>query len=423
MRESVYWYSRRAPQPPRRLTEAIRTDVVVVGGGVAGLSCAQRLRAAGLDVVVVERGFCGAGASGKSSGFITPASEIELRSLIASHGPAEAGRIWSLALSGVELLRANVHNLALECDYQVQDSLFVANKDRHSRAVRAEHEAREQLGHPSRLYAASEVPQVLGTDSYAAALRYGETFSIDPYAYCQGLRRRLEADGVQIYEDTHVTALRGDGVDTPHGTVRARHVVVCADRFIPALGAFQREIYHVQTFLAMSAPLSEEDLRRLFPSGCTMTWDSDLIYSYFRVAEGNRLLLGGGDLLHTYARAPAKDLMRFARRACAYFKAKFPYVALKVEFAWSGMLGVSKDLLPIMGPDPVHDTIWYAGAATGLPWAAALGAYAAERITAARSDFDAVFSPARKFVIGPRMQAWLSTPLTYAISNGIAKYR
>jgi glycine/D-amino acid oxidase-like deaminating enzyme len=148
-----------------------------------------------------------------------------------------------------------------------------------------------------------------------------------------------------------------------------------------------------------------------------------LIYSYFRVADRNRLQLGGGDLLHTYASVPPRNLIRAVRRACAYFRARFPYVDLKIECAWSGMLGVSKDLLPIMGPDPVHDTIWYAGAATGLPWAAALGAYAAERITDARSDFDALFSPAREFVIGPRMQAWLSTPLTYAVCNGIAKYR
>ena len=53
---------------------------------MAGLTCAQFLREGGLSVALLEKGFCGAGASGKSSGFITPASELELSELIAHFG-------------------------------------------------------------------------------------------------------------------------------------------------------------------------------------------------------------------------------------------------------------------------------------------------------------------------------------------------
>lgn len=423
MKQEVYWHGRRAPQAPRRLSGDLQADVAVVGGGVTGLSCAERLRAAGVSVALVERDFCGAGASGRSSGFVTPASEIELRSLVSSHGSAEARRIWEFVCSGVEVLRANAREPGFECEYEVQDSLYVANPGLHSDSARAEHEARAELGYPGRLYAGAELAQVLGTSRYKAALRYGGTFSIDPYAYCQALRRRLAAQGADIFEQSPAVELRAGGVATPDGALRAPQVVVCTDRFIPELGALRHEIYHVQTFLGMSQPLAEGALRGMFPSGPTLTWDSDLVYSYFRAAGGNRLLLGGGDLLHTYAHAPPRSLARFARRALAYFHDKFPGIELKLDSVWSGMLGVSKDLLPVMGPDPARDTLWYTGAATGLPWAAALGVYAAERILHGRSDFDAAFSPARRFVIGPRLQAWLSTPLAFALSNGIAKYR
>jgi gamma-glutamylputrescine oxidase len=421
MKQAVYWYSRREPHAARRLAGEVRADVVVVGGGMMGLTCAQRLHAAGLSVALVERDSCGAGASGKSSGFITPASEIELGSLLAHHGPQEARKLWEFVSSGVELIRANFRDHAFACDFQVQDSLYVANKGRRAKHVREEHEARVELGYPSRFYEGADVLQVLGTSRYAAGVRHGGTFSIDPFAYCQALRDLLEARGVAIFEGSAVTRLRADGVDTAHGSVRARHVVVCTDRFLPELGALEDEIYHVQTFLGMSSPLPQEQILGMFPDGLAMTWDSDLVYNYFRVAGPDRLLLGGGDLLHTYAHSPASSLAGFARGSRAYFEHKFPGVVVDLEFVWSGMLGVSKDLLPVMGADRVHDSIWYAGAATGLPWAAALGVYAAERIIDARRDFDELFSPDRKFVIGRRMQAWLSTPLTFAISNGIAK--
>ena len=418
----MYWYARRAPGVAKTLVREVRADVAIVGGGVAGLSCAQRLRAAGVSVVVLERDFCGAGASGKSSGFVTPASEIQLGSLIASRGREEARRIWDFVCSGVEAIRANILAHELDCDYEVQDSLFVANDGAGWRAVQAEHRARLELGYPSRLYDARALPEVLTTTRYAGGVRYGSTFAIDAYAYCQELRDVLVSQGVRIFEGSRVTRLDADGVEAAAGRVRAGHVVVCTDRFIPELGALGRDIYHVQTCLAVSSSLSEADVHKVFTSDRAMTWDSDLVYRYFRMIGGNRLLLGGGDLRHTYARAPMARMDPFVRRASAYLRAKFPDLAVRVEYAWPGMLGISKDLLPIMRPDPVHDRIWYVGAATGLPWAAALGVYAAERILTGRTDFDDAFSPERKFVIGHRLQAFLSTPLTFAISHGIARY-
>jgi gamma-glutamylputrescine oxidase len=289
--------------------------------------------------------------------------------------------------------------------------------------VREEHEARRAAGYAGTLFVDHDVARVLGTDRYISALRFGGTFSIDPYAYCQGLRAVLEANGVAIHEASPVTRLGADVVASPQGSVRAEHVVVCADRSIPALGALASEIYHVQTFLGISEPLSAAALRRVFPAGAVMTWDSALIYSYFRLAEGNRLLLGGGNLLHTYASRPPHSLEPFARHAREQFESAFPDVQVRIESAWSGMLGVSKDLLPILGADPRRASICYVGAATGLPWAAALGRYAAERILDGRRDFDAAFSPARRFFIGPRLQALLSTPATFALSHAVTRCR
>ena len=53
------------------LSSDIKTKVAIIGGGMAGLSCAQKLNEAGVEVVLIEKDFCGSGASGKTSGFIT----------------------------------------------------------------------------------------------------------------------------------------------------------------------------------------------------------------------------------------------------------------------------------------------------------------------------------------------------------------
>lgn len=422
MPPNVYWYTKKDPHPSESFSGEIKTKVAVIGGGMAGLSCAQRLHDAGVSVVVIEKGFCGSGASGKTSGFITPDSEIELSSLLDTYGPEKAKRIWEFVLSGVGIIRENIHRYGISCDYHVQDSLFVANNASAFRHVKKEHEARMQLGYASTLYKNQAVKEIIGSQKYAGAVRYPETFGMNSYLYCLGLRDALRGKGVPIYEQTAAERVDGHNIFTPGGRITADRIIVCADRFIPDMGALKKEIYHVQTFLGITKPLSPNQIKSMFPDSIMMVWDTDLVYNYFRITGDSRLLIGGGDVLYTYARNVTDNTMRFGRRLQNYINKKFSIINIEMEFLWPGMLGVSKDLLPIMGPDKDNNVVWYVGAATGLPWAAALGNYAADHVLHGRNEFDGDFSPKRHFVIGSRMQSLISTPVTYALSHGIAKY-
>lgn len=418
---NVYWYSLKDPMPGERLSGEIKAEAAVIGGGMAGLSCAQKLREAGYSVVLVEKDFCGSGASGKTSGFITPDSEIELSSLLADYGPEKAKQIWEFVLSGVNDIRTNIERNGIPCDYQIQDSLFIANNASGFGHIKKEHEARMQLGYASTLYKKTSIKEVIGSQEYGGAVRYPDTFGMNAYLYCQAMKDMLKASGAAIYEKTPAEYISSHEIITPQGRITAENIIVCTDRFIPDLGAFKKEIYHVQTFLGITRPLSPSQAEVIFPNGAMMVWDSNLIYNYFRMTGDNRLLIGGGDLLYTYAHNVTGNTARFGRRLKNYIRKKFPSLDTTLEYLWPGMIGVSKDLLPIMGPDKNNNCVWYVGAATGLPWAAALGGYAADRLTQGSSEFDEYFSPYRHFVIGKRIQAFLSTPATYAISHGIAK--
>lgn len=420
---NVFWYAAGHGAPLPQLSGATRADVVVIGGGMAGLSCAQRLLEAGKSVVLVEKYFCGAGASGKTSGFVTPDSEIVLSDVLKTHGPERAKRIWQFVLSGVDHIRNTIVSHRIDCDYRVQDCFFVAKGRAGQQAVATEHQARQSLGYASRIYLDAAAAQAaIGSPAYAGGVRYPDTFGVNSYLYCRGLRDILLRSGARIFEQSPAVRITAAGVETPAGIVQAQHVVVCADRFIPEFGFAPAEIYHVQTFLAISKPLADRDMRRVFPDGELMVWDTDLIYHYFRPTGDSRILLGGGDLWYTYARSPATRTARFARRFRKYASRVFPDIPIELEYVWPGMLGVSKDLLPVMGYDPVAPNVWYVGAATGLPWAAALGIYAAERIISGRDEFDEDFSQRRRFLIGRRMQQMLTTPVTYALSHGAVAY-
>lgn len=413
--DQVFWYLDEPAIKP--LTHDITTDVVVVGGGMAGLTAAQKFLEKGLRVVLIEKNYCGSGATGKSSGFITPDSELPLRHFIEKHGPTQAKKIWDFVTSGVELIRNNIVNYTIECDYQVQDTLVVTNTKRSfAKDIQAEYEARKKLDYSSVLYTADQVPSVLGSHHFHGAVAYPDTFGIRAYYYCRDMKKILQDQGLILHEETPALEIKDHVVTTPSGTIQAEHIIVCIDRWAATVPTLAYNVYHAQTFLLISAPLTDTQIKTIFPDRPFMMWDTDMIYHYFRVTGENRLLVGGSNLLYTYAKHAKCNNQGIAKTLTHYFQKRFN-IPVHDEYIWPGVLGISRDLSPVAGHDKDMPSVYYVTAATGLPWAAALGAYSAERIINNNTSFDEYFSPYRKFPLGSWSNFILPKPLRFALSN------
>src|SRR3989304_4191746 len=97
--DQVFWYLQRGAVAPCR--EDIQADVAIVGGGMAGLATAQAFLARGKKVVLLEQYYCGSGATGKSSGFITPNAELSVTDFAKKYGMPAAQSIWDFITSGI----------------------------------------------------------------------------------------------------------------------------------------------------------------------------------------------------------------------------------------------------------------------------------------------------------------------------------
>lgn len=419
MRHEVFWYTLKSPAPTP-LSDTVRADVVVVGGGMMGLSCAHQLSKYGLKVVILEKDFCGAGATGKSSGFITPDSELSLAPMIKRYGQGQARKLWEFACGGVSRIRENIEEFALPCDYQKEDSLFVANAARAFRTVRKEHRARRSFEFESTLYRSDQLSEALGAQQLFGGVRYGDTFSMNSYLYAQELKQILSGAGIRIFEHSLVTRISQGVVETSHGRVLAGHVIVCTDRALPQQGFAKSDVYSAQTFLALSRPLPSGDVQKIFPNGQCMVWDTDLIYQYFRLTPDRRVLLGASSLLYTYLPFRKRHTNLVEKKMYRYWKEKFPSIDIQFEYFWPGLIGVSQDFLPVIGTD-ADRRITFAGGAAGLPWAASLGMYLADHLVKSRRDFDAVFSVDRPSPLGDVFNRLLPKPLAFAAAQGIVK--
>lgn len=414
--DQVFWYVNTKNNLP--LAKDITTDVVIIGGGMAGLTAAQAFNARGLQVVLVEKNFCGAGASGKSSGFITPNSELSLYDITNLYGQEDALSLWNFAEGGVQLIKNNIITYNLECDYQAQDVLVVANSQKaYNKLLKPEYHTLHKLGYHSEYFSEEQITSVIGSASFKGAITYHDSFGIQAYKYCAGMKDVLQQQGVQIFEDTPVQKIEDKRVITSAGnSITANYIIVCVDHFLPCLDKLINEVYHVQTFLALSQSLSKEQIYQIFPEKRYMVWDTDLIYHYFRITGDNRLMFGGASLWYTYANQEVHNSAYMIKLFKKYCREKF---SLEIDFRymWPGLIGVSKDLMPIAGIDQNNPSLYYISGAAGLPWAAALGHHSATALLDNNTTFDKYFSPYRSFKIGPFLTRLLGKKLSFAVSH------
>lgn len=417
--DKVYWYTQNSAKTFNKLSQDIQTDVVVIGGGMAGLSAAHAFRKKGLDVVLVEKDFCGAGASGKSSGFITPSSEYGLADLANKFGQKDAKKLWDFAILGSKIIEDNIKKYNIDCDYEIQDILIVANSEHKLKSeVIPEYNIRKKLGYDAKIYSKQELEKIIGSQNYCGGVSYSGSFAINAYKYCQAMSKVLQESDVKIFEKTTVTDITGQEIYIENNyKVKAKYIIVCVDRFLPELKKLQNDIYHVQTFLIASEPLADNIVKKIFPEKKYMTWDTDLIYQYWRLTKDNRLIIGGSNIFYVYAKNKVHNSNCVYKKLKNYFKTKFPDLNINFEYMWPGFIGISKDVIPIAGRDLKNKNTYYISAATGLHWCAALGNYCAQNLLKNNNEFDKYFSQSRKYPINNFLQKILGKRLTFAISN------
>lgn len=422
MREEIYWYSQKETQASSQLNESLTADAVVVGGGIAGLSAAQYLcEEAGLDVVLLEAKICGAGATGKSSGFITPDSELELFALARRFGNDDARFLWQAADGGCRQIRENIERFEIDCDFIEADSLFVANGEKAFAAVREEHDAHQRLGFDSELCEPDALGQLIGSTGFNGGIRSGGTFGINAFAYAQGLKEALIKKGVRVFENSPVVSIEKNSVQTASGNVSANYVFVCLDKFAPELGITKSENYHAQTFIVVSEPLTDDIKKSLFPEKPMLVWDTDLIYQYFRLTGDGRLLIGGSLLRETFQRETSHHSDAIDH-IVSYIRRKFPLLeTVEFEQYWAGLIGVTKDLLPLAGRSPDEPAHFYAMCSAGLPWSTLAGRVAARKAIEGETEFDRFFAPDRAFNFFEPLQPIISKPVTFALSHYYTK--
>ncbi len=197
-----------APMPGFPTLEGdLDTDVLIVGGGMAGILCAWQLQQAGVDYVLVEAGEPGCGTTGRTT------AKLTVQHGLIYHKLDKSARAYYEANSkALEAYKSLCRQM--DCDYRERDAYVYSLTDRAK--LEAETRALEALGAPVELVSRTELPFPV-----AGAVRLSGQAQFHPMKFL-----RLLAADLRIYAHTPVRELVGTQAVTDRGRIRARRVVI-----------------------------------------------------------------------------------------------------------------------------------------------------------------------------------------------------
>jgi glycine oxidase len=216
-------------------------DLLVIGGGVIGLSIAWQARARGMSVTLLERDATGGGTSRVAAGMLAPVAEAEFgesgrRGLELGLRSAELWPQFAMQLQGAT---------GVDVGFLRTGTLLLARDEDEARELERQIVFRESLGLPSRRMRASEAREREPALAPAVrlALEAPDDHSVDPRLVLSALRTACAAAGVLVREHAPVARIETDASVRVLGAVRddgelvaARHVVVAAGAWSGALG-------------------------------------------------------------------------------------------------------------------------------------------------------------------------------------------
>ncbi|MFL5403446.1 MAG: NAD(P)/FAD-dependent oxidoreductase [Gemmatimonadales bacterium] len=344
-----------------------RTDVVIIGGGYTGLAAARALARRGVDATVLERYTLGWGASSRNGGFVLPGFKPEMEELAARLGAGRAAGMFQLSLEAMRYLSDLIAEEGISCDFNRCGSLTLAAKPGHMKGLEQSGRfMREQLGYQTETLGRDELGREIGSTRYHGGLLDPGGCSLQPAKYVTGLARAAERAGARLVEEAEVTKIHrshgGFEIKTARGIVRSREVLAATNGYTPpALGRLRRRVIPIGSYQIATAPLEEDQARRLVPRGRVFSDTKNLLY-YFRLSPDRRMVFGGR------ASFTPTGIKRSAAILAAGMGEVFPELAAaKIEYTWSGKVAYPVDHLPHAGRlDGVYYSMGYCGHGVAL---------------------------------------------------------
>ena len=355
----LWWEDAGVPTAPEQKPLPREIDVVIVGGGLTGLTAALTLARRGKPVLVLEGTAPGYGASARNGGMIGGGHRLKVGELDAMLGRDLANRMLHESHNEtMAFVRTLMSEEDIACDF-AQTGRFRSfwTKGESDDAARELDLLQKRTSVDAWMVSRSEQFDEVRSDLYFGGVVYANHGGLNPAKWVAGICRAASRNGAIIQGNTPVTAVEADGsshlVRTGRGTVRAGTVLVATNGYTPGfMNDLKRRVIPVPSFIIATEPLGENRVASLFPNR-RMIVETRSRYCYFRPSpDCQRVVFGGRAAMFDIPESMARRQMR------GLLGQVFPELkGVPITHSWRGYTGFTFNFTPHVGR---MNGVWHA---------------------------------------------------------------
>lgn len=345
------------------------TEVLIIGGGIAGILTAYFLQENGVPYILVEKDrICGE-TTGNTTAKITFQHGLIYHKLLKSYGPETAKMYLQANRAAFEKYAELCHDI--DCEYEIKNNYVYVTDDR--RKLDEELEALSNIGYNAML--ASDLPIPAGT---VGAVCFENQAQFHPLKFLLSISKNLN-----IYEHTFVREMIDTAAVTDCGKINADKVIVTTHfPFINKHGGYFMKLYQHRSYVI--ALENAQDVGGMYVD------EAKTGFSFRNY--GGLLLLGGGGHRTGKSGGNWQELRDFAKKN---------YPGAVEKYCWAAQDCMSLDSIPYIGKYSKNTpNLYVAGGFNkwGMTGAMTAAMLLCDMVRGRRSDFEELFDPSRNMI-------------------------
>lgn len=354
-----YWIDSAPMLSFEKLQRDTNTDILIIGGGIAGLTTAYLLAKSGKQVTLIEDGLLGSGETGRTTAHLTCALDDRYYFLENTFG-VEATRLAAEShMHAIQMIDGIINVESIDCGFRYVDGhLFLHPSDKPEN-LEKELLATQKAGIDTALLSAT--PGIANGDSLKSIV-FRRQAQFHVLQYLAGLADAIVENGGKIYTETHADSVDKHGAKANGFTITANTIVVATNSPINDIFTM-----HTKQHAYRSYVVAFKVKRGLLPYA--LWWDTgdadskwvSQPYHYVRLEpfddQYDLLIAGGED--HKTGQADAENYSEAERYELLenWTREHFPQVGERA-YQWSGQVMEPVDSLGYMGKNPGDDNIY-----------------------------------------------------------------
>jgi len=391
-----YWIDSAELPPFPPLSRDIDVDVVVVGGGIMGITAAYLAKQAGKRVALIERARCASVDTGHTTAHLTAVTDLRLRDIAKTFGDDAARATWDAGMAAIDQIVTLIRREGIDCDFRwVPGYLHAPVRDPDRKYIEElEKEAKKatELGITAEMQNAVPFFNVPGVKFPHQALFH-------PRKYLRALLEKIPGEGSHVFEESAVDEFNDQplSVKSNGHTVRGKYLILATHTPLTGnTGMMSAMLFQTKLALYTSYVVSGKLPRDRIPEASF--WDNAEPYDYLRVEHRGEkedyAIFGGEDHKTGQETDTEKPFLRLEKRLREYVP------EIQIDHRWSGQVIETNDGLPFIGETAENQFVGTGFAGNGMTFGTLSAMMAIDALQGRSNPWKDLFDVHRKKLLG-----------------------